>query len=297
MLKAVYNDFKAQAAILAQEEGVVYSAPGRDNITLMLNRYCLAKDTGDSRAKDLYISGLMLRFWAKIELIAKKCATIGVDYSEAFNYLYEALELCCQYRGWQNPDKHLNAEQAITQCINTIIVRHFYDANLDKHKMNISALSLDTPIDDENGSELGDTLEDENFREDFEQLEADLAVHEIIQRHLNNRKIVEAIILDAIAYHDMQKITKETVVMTDPDGKDRKVQQIYSEFWRRKCIQYLSELPENFTDTFQKRYRVNLPELTAAVRTIQSTPNPKLYKFLDRTLSDAKALLIPCLSH
>jgi hypothetical protein len=297
MLKAVYNDCKSLAAILAQEDGVVYSTPGRDNITLMLDRYCLAKDSNDSRAKDLYISGLLLRFWAKIDLIVKRCAALGMDRAEGFNCLYEAFELCCQYRGWQNPDKHLNAEQAITQCINTIIVRRFYDANLDKHKMNISAISLETPIDDDNGSELGETLEDEGFREDFEQLEADLAVHEIIQRHLNNRKIRQAIILDAIAYHDMQKVTKETVVIKDTDGKDRKVQQFYSEFWRRKCIQYLSELPENFMDTFQKRYRVNLPELTAAVRTIQATPNPKLYRFLDRTLADAKAILLPCLTH
>ena len=49
MLKAVFKELQNWADILKDEDGVVYSAPGKDVIQVMLDRYCEAKDNNEPR--------------------------------------------------------------------------------------------------------------------------------------------------------------------------------------------------------------------------------------------------------
>ena len=63
MLNTAFNEFKVWAKLLKDEDGIDYSAKGRDVIQVMIDRYCLAKDTKNERNKNKYIAGLMLRFW------------------------------------------------------------------------------------------------------------------------------------------------------------------------------------------------------------------------------------------
>ena len=53
MLKAVFKELQNWADILKDEDGVVYSAPGKDVIQVMLDRYCEAKDNNDERNKNI----------------------------------------------------------------------------------------------------------------------------------------------------------------------------------------------------------------------------------------------------
>jgi hypothetical protein len=53
----------------------------------------------------------------------------------------------------------------------------------------------------------------------------------------------------------------------------------------------LSSLPENFADTFAQRYDVDADVLNAAVNKIRKSSNQKLYRYLDKTLEQAKQMM------
>lgn len=56
MLNTMFNEFKSWAKRLKDEEGIDYSAKGREVIQVMLDGYCLAKDTNDETRKNMYIA-------------------------------------------------------------------------------------------------------------------------------------------------------------------------------------------------------------------------------------------------
>jgi hypothetical protein len=290
MLKTAFNSFKTWAKILKQEDGVDYSAPGRDVIQLMANQYCLAKDTNDERNKNKYIAGLMLRFWYAINKLKERSPIQGLDYSDFMAWLYEAIEYACKYRAWQDPSKKTNAQQAINQCIETIRVQKYYDLNLQKNKANINTYSLETPLDDEGKTTLMDSLLDDEEVERTRQEEGTGVAYDLIQRCINSKKIVEAIILDTIAFNDVQKVTKTTIKGVDEEGNPYKQTRHTSEFWPFRCVQILSNLPEDYAEYFCSHYKIVEKELMAALDSIKRANNQKLYKYLDNTLSGARQM-------
>ena len=290
MLRSAFNSFKAWAKILKEEDGVDYSASGRDVIELMANRYCLAKDTADERNKNKYIAGLMLRFWYQINKLKERSPISGLDYTDFMAWLYEAIEYACKYRAWQNPTRKVNAQQAINQCIETIRSQHYYDLNLQKNKANVNTMSLEETFEDDGKTTLLDTLVDENEIERSKQEEGSSAAHDLVQQCINSKKIVEAIILDTIAFNDVQKVTKKVVKGTDEEGNETKYVQHTNEFWPFRCVQILSNLPEDYASYFLSHYKIVEPELNAALAAIKKANNQKLYKYLDNTLSGARQM-------
>ena len=276
--------FKKQAQALLKEDGVNYAAKGIEVVELMANRYLEALEKNDQKAMNKYISGLMLRFWNSIA--GEK------DQDEAISQLYRALDYAFKYRAWQDPSKNISAQQAIKQCIKTIKRQDNYDNNLDKHKTNFNHTSLDIPMNDTDStsaqSTVGDLVMDEADLEYRERSTAELAAIEMVQRYINNKKLVEAIILDTIAFNEVEKVTKKVVDGQDPDGKPRKFTQTYKEFWPYKCVQILSKLPADFAKDFGQKYSFNPVELDKALTAIRSATNQKLYRYLSKTLEDAK---------
>jgi hypothetical protein len=103
-------------------------------------------------------------------------------------------------------------------------------------------------------------------------------------------KLIEAIILDTIAFNDVQKVTKKVVKSVDSEGNPCKYTEHYSEFWPFKCVQLLGNLPEDYAEHFHKHYKVVEKEFDAALTAIRSATNQKLYKYLAKTLSGAKEI-------
>lgn len=288
MLQTAFNEFKVWAKMLKDEEGINYEAKGREVIQVMADGYCLAKDTGDERRKNMYIAGLMLRFWYAISKLKARSPIQGLDYIDFMGWLYEAIEYACKYRAWQNPDKKTNAQQAINKCIETIRVQKYYDLNLQKNKANINTYSLDVELDSDGKTTLLDTLVDEEVSASAVMAEDTESVHYLIQMYINKKKLVEAIILDTIAFNDTQKTTKKTIKTVDADGNPYKYTQHSSEFWPFRCVQILSNLPENYAEYFHKQYSVPTAELEAALNAIRTANNQKLYRFLSKTLTAAR---------
>lgn len=291
MLKEAFNEFRMWAKLLKEEDGVDYEAKGRDVIQVMIDGYCLAKDTNDERNKNKYIAGLMLRFWYQISKLKARSPIQGLDYPDFMNWLYESIEYACKYRKWQDPANKVNAQQCINQCIETIRSQKYYDLNLQKHKVNINTYSLDSVAgNDEDSVSLLDTLEDENSAYTVELTEASYAVKSLVQYCIDKKKIVEAIILDTIAFNDTEKVTKKVVKGVDAEGNPTKYTQRTSEFWPFRAVQILSNLPVDYAAYFQKNYKVVEKEFEVALNAIRSAPNQKLYKYLKKTLSGAREI-------
>ena len=286
-----FEQFKSWAQRLKIEEGVDYTEKGRDVIQLMLDRYCLAKDTGDEHRKNLYISGLMLRFWYVISKLQSRSPIPGLEYDDFMDWLYEAIEYACKYRAWQDPAKKVNAQQAINQCIETIRVQKYYDLNLQKNRVNMNTCSLDAEFDDEGNTTLLDTLVDDEAEAKREFDESAAAAYALVQRCINKKKIIEAIILDTIAFNDVQKVHKKVVKSVDAEGNPVKYTQTSSEFWPFRCVQILSNLPVDYASYFKQHYQVIEPELEAAISAIRAANNQKLYRYLTKTLNGAKDLV------
>jgi hypothetical protein len=293
MLKTAFNDFRMWAKRLKEEEGVDYEVKSRDIIQVMADGYCLAKDTNDERRKNMYIAGLMLRFWYVINKLKVRSPIQGLESIDFMGWLYESIEYACKYRKWQNPANKVNAQQCINQCIETIRVQKYYDLNLQKNKANVNTYSLDAEIDADGKTSLVDTLVDESAEDRALYEEDAAAAYHLIQRCINKKKIVEAIILDTIAFNDVQKVTKKVVKGVDTEGNPTKYTQKTSEFWPFKCVQLLSTLPENYAEYFKKHYKVAGPELEAALTAIRSANNQKLYRYLAKCLDGAKSMYSP----
>ena len=264
-----------------------------EDINSMFDTYCTALDTNDEATKDKYIARIILRFWSKINKIYTSNKNACASIEEAYDILVDAINYNCKYRGWQDPDKNINAQQALNKCISTIILQRHYDNRLDKNKANFNAVSLDAPANLDNSAD-GDevqTLMDKLETEQSTDVEAqtDIAVESIVQDYINRNKIVEAIIIDTIAFQDTIRHTSETKKITDSEtGETVRETTHYSEFWPYKAVQYLSKLPESYDVYFKKKYMV--PDITfeKAIEAVRAANNQKLYKYVNKTLIDLR---------
>ena len=131
---------------------------------------------------------------------------------------------------------------------------------------------------------LGETLESEEYVDDHSAND----VMMLVQSYLNNNKIIEAIIIDTIAFNDVQRHSKKVIKTTNADGEAYKYTDHSSEFWSYKLVQIVSKLPSTYKKDFLTRYRISEEKLTAVLDTIDKSPNTKIYKYLSKTLDDLR---------
>lgn len=260
------------------------------SIDELADAYCDAVDSGNEELKNIYISALILRFWYNIDKMyrANKVAP-SLEHEDFFWWLYEAIEYACKYRGWRDPTKNLNAQQCINKCIETIKLQKYYDLRLDKRKVVNNCCSMDTPLGDDSGKTIADVLEDE---EHFDDHSSETAIS-LVQSYINNNKIIEAILIDNIAFNDVQKHFKKTVKTTTPDGDTMRYVEHSSEFWPYKLIQIISKLPDSYKSYFLNRYAISEEKLDSILGVIGKSTNQKLYRYLDHTLEELRVSYTP----
>ena len=258
------------------------------SIDELADAYCDALDSNNETLKSVYVSALILRFWYTIDKMykANKVAP-SLEYEDFFEWLCEAIDYACKYRGWKDPTKNLNAQQCINKCIDTIKLQKYYKLRLDKNKTVNNCISLETPVDEWNGSErtLEDVLEAEVSMDDL--TAADDVIY-LIQSYINQNKIIEAILLDNIAFNDVQKHFKRVVKTTNADGEVFRYTEHSSEFWPYKLIQIVSKLPASYKASFMKRYHISEEKLDTVLGVINKSNNQKLYRYLRECLTELK---------
>lgn len=295
MASKLFNEFKNYATQLELELGIKYDAkPYKDTIRTMLDGYCKALDEGDEHLKNLYISGLLLRHWDKVKKLALTCPNIDLQGEDFVEWVYEAIMYACKYRKWQKDEK-VNAQQCINQCIETIRKQHYYNYNLDKNRANYNNASFDTPIGDEgnNGTQrtLIDTIADENAEREAKMADSTTTARQIIQTFIDKNKIVEAIIMDIIAFGDTEKVTKQIKQGVDENGEEIKYTTYTHEFWKFKAVQILSNLSDDYQRYFVDNYLVKTPALDAALNVLKKANNQKIYKEINSALKYARSSL------
>ncbi len=279
------QDTKRDLIICARKLSQPYESYTIDELA---DAYCEAVDTNNSTLKDVYISALILRFWYAIDKMYKNNTVAPcLEYEDFFWWLYEAIEYACKYRGWKDPTKKLNAQQCINKCIDTIKLQKYYDLRLDKKKTVNHCTSMDAPIcgdSDDAEKTLADTLEDDSV--DFG-AEAD-AVIMLVQNYINRNKIIEAILIDNIAFNDVQRHSKKVIKTTTSEGETYKYTEHSSEFWPYKLVQIVSKLPETYKKTFMERYNISEEKLDSVLSVIDKSNNQKIYRWLDHCLADLR---------
>lgn len=292
MTNPVFNMFKQQAEKLFEKTGVKYSDKDPEVAAWMLDTLEAAKESGDSELRDMCAAGLMLRYWS---VFTTKKVGVEVDYDMKISYGWQGIELALEYKAWQNPEKNVNADQAVKQCIHTTFLRENYLLNLDKAKANNFITSMDEEVGELYGGEgkatLGDTIADEDDLDYQTRSSAEDNARALVQLYLNKKKIVEAIILDTIAFNDVMKTSKTVIEGKDSEGNPKKFTQVSKEFWPFRCVQLLSKLPQDYAAYFGENYNFNPVEFGKALEAIRNANNQKLYRFLDRTLADARGNL------
>lgn len=255
----------------------------------LADAYCDAVDANNAQLKDIYISALILRFWYTIDKMYRANTVAPcLEYEDFFWWLYEAIEYACKYRGWRDASKNLNAQQCINKCIDTIKLQKYYDLRLDKKKAVNYCCSMDAPIcgdPDDEAKTLGDMLEDE---EDCFDTSTDDVIT-LVQSYINRNKIVEAILLDNIAFNDVQKHSKKIIKTQTANGETYRYTEHSSEFWPYKLVQIVSKLPKTYKKSFKERYSISDEKLTACLDAIDRANNQKLYKYLKHVLGELKA--------
>ena len=279
------QETKRDLMICVRKLGQPYESYSIDELA---DAYCEAVDTNNATLKDVYISALILRFWSKIDKMYKSNTVAPcLEYEDFFWWLYEAIEYACKYRGWQDPAKKLNAQQCINKCIETIKLQKYYDLRLDKKKTVNYCTSMDAPIcgdDDDAERTLADTLEDEESG-----YEADTdAIITLIQSYINRNKIIEAILIDNIAFNDVQKHHKKVIKTINTEGEAIRYTEHSSEFWPYKLVQIVSKLPATYKKYFMERYRISEKKLSAVLDAIDRANNQKLYKYLKHMLDELR---------
>ena len=280
MLQDTKKEFIERARTLSKP----YEAYSIDELA---DAYCDAVDNNKETLKDVYISALILRFWYTIDKMYKANSVApSLDREDFFWWLYEAIEYACKYRGWRNPEKNINAQQCINKCIETIKLQKYYDMRLDKRKAANHCCSMETPLgsDKDSNKTIGDMLEAEEYFDDH----SDETVISLIQNYINHNKVIEAILLDNIAFNDVQKHFKKTVKTQTVDGQPIKYTEHSSKFWPYKLIQIVSKLPSTYKKYFMSRYNISEDKLSAILNIINKSNNQKLYKYLRNCLSELR---------
>jgi hypothetical protein len=280
------NETKKELTAMARRLAKPYEQYSIDELA---DAYCDAVDNGNETLKDMYISALVLRFWYTIDRMYKaNTVAPSLEYEDFFWWLYEAIEYACKYRGWKDETKKLNAQQCINKCIDTIKLQKYYDLRLDKRKAVNYCTSMDATIGEnkDGGCQtLADTLESEDNLEDC--YAADDAVL-LVQSYINRNKIIEAILLDNIAFNDVQRHFTKTVKSVREDGEVYRYKEYSSEFWPYRLVQIVSKLPASYKSYFMKRYSISEEKLESVLEVIDRANNQKLYRYLDKCLTELR---------
>lgn len=280
------NDTKRDLTICARKLARPYEEYSIDELA---NGYCDAVDSNNKELMDIYISALLLRFWFNIDkMYRSNTAAPGLEHEDFFWWLYKAIEYACKYRGWRDPEKNLNAQQCINKCIETIKLQEYYNLRLDKRKAANYCCSMEEPVNSGDKSDKVMTIADKlEAEEDFDDHSTDDVI-ELVQSYIDHNKIIEAIIIDSIAFNDVQKHFKKTVKTKNYKGEDVKYVEHSSEFWPYKLVQIVGKLPENYKSEFMNKYSISEAKLNAVIGTLSKVNNQKIYRYLSKTLEDLK---------
>ena len=268
-------------------------------VTELADGYCKALDEGNTELQNSYMAALVLRYWYKIDRLYKENPSLNLQREDYSSLIYERVRYACKYRVWQTKP-NIKASQAIQQSIATGIKNEYYFANLEQSCANYKTVSLEALESDGDEDDMGsrDWLEN-RFAEPEHQLSSAEA---IVQTFLDKNKIVQAILLDRIAFDNSSRETKRSytqhyteVVKNNKTGEDVEVEQTYAcagyshSFLKGSITKIVKALPDNYQAYFLNKYNIKKEIFEAGLAAIKTARNQKLYKYMEAALQDIRS--------
>lgn len=202
----MYESFESCAKtipgfIVGQKEDVPY------DITELANAYCKAVDANDEIKKNQYISALMIRYWHMVSVIYEQSKSTRLVVADIVSWLYEAFDKAFTYRSWQDKTKAVSrdpkgAEKVINRCIYSVRNYWYQIFNKDKRKINFMTYSLNDNPERDFHTSSGVSNEKDYFDIIPSYDEFVSCGRDIVQKYINEDRILEAFIVDAIMYQD-----------------------------------------------------------------------------------------------
>lgn len=247
-----------------------------------------------------YWAAVMLRYWYKIFKWIPECRSLNLEPIEYFDWLNQSLNGAFYYRSWrplrydvktktwiENPQYKPNEENCFDKSVNYFCSaqrgRIYQEVNKDKRKANTQAQSIDKTFDEDGYSILdreGLSTEGRGYN----------GIKSLINLFLNENKVIEAVILDTIAYGDSVKEQKKKFTYNYTENEEVKEDTGYRyshEFNERKVVKQLTEINEKyFTDYFNKEYKVK--DYRSILEKLKSLNNGKLHNEIQKTLMSIK---------
>lgn len=290
----IQKDLEALASLLPDYNRKLRD---KDKLNDWADKYCeftdrLTANPDDQEAKteqEKYLAAIMLKSWTQVNNLYQKTKTVSsLDYEDFITVLYERINYACKYRAWQDPAKHTNFQACLNQAIATEVKNIYYFANLDKYRMQFNTTSLDTPLDssDDESDTIGTTIEYDDT--ESKQIRSSDNVRSFVQQFIDKDKIVEAIILDTIAFNDTIKTETSRKSYINEVGEKDYYKETITSFWSYRTMQYLNDLPKNYKKYFTTKYSINDKIFDAAFDALNKATNQKKYKYISKALELAK---------
>ena len=284
--------------------------------TDLANGYCDADENNDEFGKNRYWAALMLRYWYRIFEWASTSQSIHLPIEDFVDWLHDSLCDAFYYRSWRweylavvkngrfvewkldengnkipNPHYYKVDPDAPDKSINYFCAarraKEYQALNKQKRKGNVTAISLDQQIE-ENGDYI---LNNDGLHENSDD---NSLIEYLVQKYIKQDRLIEALIIDGIAYQDSFKETKKTYYTTHIDERGKEVKDkkydYKSDFDARKLVKHLSTINQKFMqDYFVVEYNVPIEVGNKIYEKLKSTSNTKLYKYIEKTLENLKA--------
>ena len=248
----------------------LYNDPTMENRKILINtlatRFCNAIDNNDEIGKTQCFGALYLQFQkTMLSFLAKVRVEGNIDYDDLPSIFYERLMYACKYRYWMNPDKKLNAQQCINQCISTEVANVFGRSNWQCNKTNVSAhkVSIHNSLgggDDDKTIE--DTIADPNSKNS-----SGFSAEDVVKDYFRMGMPDQAIIIDAICF----SVDSTRVV----NG--------YIETCDLRIKKFLAKLTEKDANYYEEKYNASVNVIIDAIHRLSSYNSKQLQRALDNT--------------
>lgn len=298
----------------AEEAAALARAQGNEALAVLYE---------DTRSQ--YYSALMLRYWYKIFEWAQNSASLHLELTDFVDWLSDSLYVAFYYRTWRYefeaivkygkfidwkyddngeriPNKYYyitdpNApDKIINRCCGSMRGRVYQYHNKDKRKAGVQTYSLDQMVEDGGDSAL-------DYAGCYTESGGHNGVYYLITELLSRGEGIEALIVDGIANYETYKTKKVTTYETDIDeetGEEvtEKYVRTVSNFDPRKLVKHLTHINDQFIGQFCVNYSITLATGQSIYDKLKKTSNPKLYKYIEKTLIEIKQTpaLLECLA-
>jgi len=255
------------------------------------------------RYMSAYWAAILLAYWGKIYDWKNNSFSLNLPDTDYFDWLNDSLKDAFCYRSWMttrrlhpkqydsewidNPN-YVEDENAADMSINYFCGarrgKEYQKANKDKRKANYQNVSIDQSFDEDGYS----ILDRKGLSSDPKEYNG---IKSLINLFLSENKLVEAVILDMIAYGDSVKEDKNKIVLpntiTEDEEDNEEVYRYTYGFNERKVVKQLNQINDNyFTEYFNKEYKVK--DYKPILEKLKKLSNGKLHTEIQKTLISIK---------